>query len=82
MSILRHIAFPVPGNDDASRAVRLYCQAIGEAALAGKGKFQADVSSDFGAMVEPPVEAVAVEAPVAEEAPVAAAPVADEAAEA
>ena len=82
-----HIAFPVPGNDDASRAVRLYCQAIGEAAMAGKGKFQADVSSDFGAMVEPPVEAVAVEAvaveaPVAEEAPVAAAPVADEAAEA
>lgn len=72
-----HIAFPVPGNDDASRAVRLYCQAIGEAAMAGKGKFQADVSSDFGAMVEPPVEAVAVEAPVAEEAPVAAAPVAD-----
>jgi mRNA-degrading endonuclease YafQ of YafQ-DinJ toxin-antitoxin module len=68
-----NIAFPVPGNDDAARAVRLYCQAIGDAALAGKGKFQADVSSDFGAMVEPPVEAV-VEAPAevaAEEAPVA-----------
>jgi small subunit ribosomal protein S2 len=68
-----NIAFPVPGNDDAARAVRLYCQAIGDAALAGKGKFQADVSSDFGAMVEPLVEAV-VEAPAevaAEEAPVA-----------
>jgi small subunit ribosomal protein S2 len=62
------IAFPVPGNDDASRAVRLYCQAIGEAALAGKGKFQADVSSDFGAMAEPPAEeAVAVDEPAAEE---------------
>ena len=36
-------------------------QAIGEAALAGKGKFQADVSSDFGAMAEPPAEAVAAE---------------------
>jgi small subunit ribosomal protein S2 len=62
------IAFPVPGNDDASRAVRLYCQAIGEAALAGKGKFQADVSSDLGAMAEPPAEAVVVEEPAAEDA--------------
>jgi small subunit ribosomal protein S2 len=64
------IAFPVPGNDDAARAVRLYCQAIGEAALAGKGKFQQDVSSDFGAMAEPQAEApadVLVEEPVAEE---------------
>src|SRR5213083_1254863 len=30
------IAFPVPGNDDASRAIRLYCDAIAEAILAGK----------------------------------------------
>jgi len=60
-----HIAFPVPGNDDASRAVRLYCQAIGEAAMAGKGKFQADVSSDFGAMANPPAEAAMAE-PAAE----------------
>jgi small subunit ribosomal protein S2 len=30
------IAFPVPGNDDASRAIRLYCDAIADAALAGK----------------------------------------------
>ncbi|MEL6487674.1 MAG: 30S ribosomal protein S2, partial [Pseudomonadota bacterium] len=33
-----NIAFPVPGNDDASRAVRLYCQAIGDAASAGRGQ--------------------------------------------
>src|SRR3546814_18592164 len=26
------IAFPVPGNDDASRAIRLYCEAISIAA--------------------------------------------------
>ena len=63
-----NIAFPVPGNDDAARAVRLYCQAIGEAALAGKGKFQADVSSDFGAMAEPPAEAVIADEPAAEDA--------------
>ena len=30
------IAFPVPGNDDASRAIRLYCDAIANAAIAGK----------------------------------------------
>ena len=62
------IAFPVPGNDDASRAVRLYCQAVGEAALAGKGKFQADISGDFGAMAEPPAENVLAEEPAAEDA--------------
>jgi small subunit ribosomal protein S2 len=62
------IAFPVPGNDDASRAVRLYCQAVGEAALAGKGKLQADVADDLGALEEPPVEAVAAEAAAAQSA--------------
>ena len=30
------IAFPVPGNDDASRAIRLYCDAIADAVLGGK----------------------------------------------
>ncbi len=74
------IAFPVPGNDDASRAVRLYCQAICEAALAGKGKFQADVSSDFGAMAEPPAEAVVEDVAEAVVEPVDDVPAADEAA--
>src|ERR1700741_51076 len=30
------IAFPVPGNDDARRAIRLYCEAIANAANTGK----------------------------------------------
>ena len=30
------IAFPVPGNDDASRAIRLYCDAVAEAANTGR----------------------------------------------
>jgi len=50
------IAFPVPGNDDASRAVRLYCDAISEAAGAGKAKM---AGSEVGTMEEPPVEAAA-----------------------
>src|SRR4028118_1820928 len=31
------IAFPVPGNDDASRAIRLYCAAIADAGLRAAG---------------------------------------------
>ncbi|APG62940.1 30S ribosomal protein S2 [Sphingorhabdus lutea] len=56
------IAFPVPANDDAARAIRLYCDAIATAAT--KGGQQAAVASgaDLGAMVEPPVEAVVTEA--------------------
>jgi small subunit ribosomal protein S2 len=30
------IAFPVPGNDDASRAIKLYCDAIADAMLDGR----------------------------------------------
>ncbi|NMW31064.1 30S ribosomal protein S2 [Altererythrobacter sp. RZ02] len=51
------IAFPVPANDDASRAVRMYCDAIADAAAAGKGGKVADSGVDVGAMAEPPVEA-------------------------
>ncbi|WP_209347337.1 30S ribosomal protein S2 [Pontixanthobacter sp. CEM42] len=51
------IAFPVPANDDASRAVRMYCDAIAEAAVSGKGGKVADSGVDVGAMAEPPAEA-------------------------
>ena len=56
------IAFPVPGNDDASRAIRLYCDAIADAALAGKSGGQAARGMDIGAMDEPPVEAALADA--------------------
>ncbi len=78
------IAFPVPANDDASRAIRLYCDAIAQAAK--KGGHQAVVHSgvDIGAMdvpeAEDVIEVVAAEAPVAPEvAGVAAAEVGGEA---
>jgi small subunit ribosomal protein S2 len=51
------IAFPVPGNDDAARAIRLYCEAVANAALAGKSGGAASRGEDIGAMAEPPVEA-------------------------
>ncbi|MFN4112815.1 MAG: 30S ribosomal protein S2 [Sphingomonadaceae bacterium] len=56
------ISFPVPGNDDAARAVRLYCDAIRDAALAGKGAKVMQSGADFGAMDTPPTEEVAAEA--------------------
>jgi small subunit ribosomal protein S2 len=51
------IAFPVPGNDDASRAIRLYADAVAEAATAGKAGNQQRQGVDIGAMAEPPAEA-------------------------
>jgi small subunit ribosomal protein S2 len=55
------IAFPVPGNDDASRAIRLYCEAIANAANAGKAGGAQARGEDIGEMAEPPAEA-AIEA--------------------
>ena len=69
------IAFPVPANDDASRAIRLYCEAISQAATKGRREGVVDSGADIGAMDEPLPEELAV----VEEAPVAAA-VAEEAA--
>ncbi|KHL26152.1 30S ribosomal protein S2 [Croceibacterium mercuriale] len=66
------IAFPIPGNDDASRAVRLYCEAIAAAASQGRTQGVVDSGTDFGAMDLPPEEAeVAAPEPAAQEAPAA-----------
>ncbi len=56
------IAFPIPGNDDAARAIRLYCEAISEAARKGGDQGVVDSGADIGAMEAPPAEAAA-EAP-------------------
>src|ERR1044071_6278159 len=70
------IAFPVPANDDASRAIRLYCEAVAIAATRGGQDQMRNQGYDFGAAEPPPVEeAVAAPAPAAEELP---APVAEE----
>ncbi len=71
------IAFPVPANDDAARAIRLYCDAIAAASTRGGHQGAAARGADLGAMIEPPAEAVLEEAPAAPvaEAVVEAAPV-------
>jgi small subunit ribosomal protein S2 len=50
------IAFPVPGNDDASRAIRLYCEAISTAASQAKQGGSQMRGEDFGAQAEPAPE--------------------------
>jgi small subunit ribosomal protein S2 len=70
------IAFPVPANDDASRAIRLYCEAVAIAATRGGQEQMRNQGFDFGAAEQPPVEeALVASAPIAEEAPAADAPV-------
>jgi small subunit ribosomal protein S2 len=59
------IAFPVPGNDDASRAIRLYCEAIAIAATRGGQEAQARYTGDIGALDEPLPEAALDLAPEA-----------------
>lgn len=51
-----NIAFPVPGNDDASRAIQLYCNAVADAVLAGKSGRMADMGVDIGAQAEPELD--------------------------
>jgi small subunit ribosomal protein S2 len=52
------IAFPVPANDDASRAIRLYCDAVATAATKGNRGAQEASGVDIGALDQPPVEDV------------------------
>jgi small subunit ribosomal protein S2 len=47
------ITYPVPGNDDASRAVSLYCDLIAKAALDGISRSQGERGVDLGAAEKP-----------------------------
>src|SRR3954464_5788096 len=49
------ITFPVPGNDDAGRAIALYCDLIARAAIDGISRGRGASGVDTGAF-EPPVE--------------------------
>jgi small subunit ribosomal protein S2 len=50
------INFPVPGNDDASRALTLYCDLIAKAAIDGISRSQGERGMDTGAAAAPIVE--------------------------
>jgi small subunit ribosomal protein S2 len=47
------ITFVVPGNDDASRAITLYCDLIAKAAIDGISRAQGSHGIDAGAQAEP-----------------------------
>lgn len=74
------VAFPVPGNDDAMRAITLYCDLVVGAVLDGLQREMISSGVDVGESVEAPVEPVLAEdAPAPEEpAPEAPAPQAAE----
>jgi small subunit ribosomal protein S2 len=77
------VSFPVPGNDDALRAIGLYCDLIADAVLDGIQAEMTASGGDVGESIEVPVETLpeaaaepAAEAPATE----AAAPAAEAAA--
>lgn len=49
-----NITHPIPGNDDAGRAITLFCDLISRAALDGIERASAESGIDIGAQVEPP----------------------------
>ena len=73
------ITYPIPGNDDAGRAISLYCDLVARAALEGISMSQQSAGRDIGASEEPQVaevlpdvsaeQAPAEEQPAAEEKP-------------
>ena len=59
------INYPVPGNDDALRALSLYCDLFAGAVIDGLQKEMAASGADLGQAAEPPPETVAAETPEA-----------------
>jgi len=65
------ITYPIPGNDDAGRAITLYCDLIARAAIDGIERAQGSVGVDLGAAEEPMREPAIQEAEAAETTPAA-----------
>lgn len=63
------VDYIIPGNDDAARAISLYCDLVSRSALDGTAVQLGAAGVDLGEMVEAPAEeAVAEDAPAADEA--------------
>ena len=73
------ITYPIPGNDDAARAIQLYCDLMADAVLDGLAAGQSAAGVDLGASVAPVEPTLARElTPEPEAAPAAEAPTADQ----
>jgi small subunit ribosomal protein S2 len=57
------IDYLIPGNDDAARAIGLYCDLVSRAALDGMTAQMGAAGVDIGAMVDAPAEEAVAEAP-------------------
>ncbi len=63
------IDYIIPGNDDASRAIALYCSLVADAVIDGISASQSSLGVDIGALEDAPVEpAIMALAPAPEEA--------------
>jgi small subunit ribosomal protein S2 len=62
------INFPIPGNDDSTRAIKLYCQLVSEAVLDGIQQSMSKSPKDIGESEAPTAEMLKVEG-MTEEAP-------------
>jgi small subunit ribosomal protein S2 len=62
------VDYPIPGNDDAQRAIALYCDLVAKAAIDGIARQQGALGVDIGASAEAPAEP-ALEAAPEETAP-------------
>jgi small subunit ribosomal protein S2 len=59
------VDYPIPGNDDAMRAIELYASAIADACIAGRSTGNLVNDSEFVEVVDAPVVADAAAAPEA-----------------
>jgi small subunit ribosomal protein S2 len=50
------ISYVIPGNDDASRAVTMYCDLVAKAAIDGISRGQGEAGVDIGALAKPVVD--------------------------
>ncbi len=55
------IDYVIPGNDDASRAIALYCNLVADAVIDGISASQASLGVDIGALADAPVEPTVLE---------------------
>ncbi len=60
------VDFPIPGNDDAARALELYCSLVAKAAIDGIARSSAGRGADLGAAEQAPAEPALGEGQAAE----------------
>lgn len=56
------VTFPIPGNDDAQRAIQMYCELVASSVLDGLQTEMANAGIDLGESAELPADLIAEEA--------------------